>query len=256
MIIMAESDSGVVLMSEASKSHNGAVILDTAMTSDSDSESISTFAARSYLSSAETKRNKRKNFQPRNIAYSETESITESYSNRDRTSSDSSESDYALDLSNADIAKSIASDTRTSATLDAPKNKKRDADDKARKDDESEEPTESSPMDLTCSKNTSPYPYVDINSYYSDSDSDDDSKQTEPKQKEVLKPAKPPARPYFLHPFLGHLGDASEVKEYVQNTLEELLEIHGLNSDAVTDVAQTITNNVPISNFSSGKYNF
>lgn len=248
MIIMAENDSGVIFMSEAPKSHNGTITLDSAMTSDSDSEGMSTLAARSYLS-AETKRNKRKNFQPRNIAYSETESITESFSNRDRTSSDSSESDYALDLSNADLIKTMH------CTKQSPKRevKTEKCEEISKNDDELDEPMESSPMDLSCSKNTSPYPYNHVNSYYSDSDSDD-MKQEERRRKEILESLKPSSTSYFLHPFLGHSGDASDLKEYAQNTVKELLEIYGLNNDAVTDVAQTITNNVPISNFSSGKY--
>jgi len=52
----------------------------------------------------------------------------------------------------------------------------------------------------------------------------------------------------------GHHGhhqphDATDLKEYAQNTVRELLEIYGLN----TDVADAITNNVPMVNFSTGK---
>lgn len=42
---------------------------------------------------------------------------------------------------------------------------------------------------------------------------------------------------------------SSDLKEYAQNTVRELLEIYGLN----TDVADAITNNVPMVNFSTGK---
>ena len=283
MIIMAEGDSGVILMSEVPKSHNGSAILDAAVgiTSDSDSESVSTQTARSYLSAAETKRNKRKNFQPRNIAYSETESIGESFSNRDRTSSDSSESDYALDLSNVDIIKNISCGSgsgsgggdRVLAKPETKDNRSGKIEEMCKEgkyeNDESDEPMESSPMDLTCSKNTSPFPFSRLhatNSGYSEEDSDSDAaagdrgaakRCVKKRRKETL--AEPSSKssivaPYSLHSILGHSGDASDMKEYYQNTVKELLEIYGLNSDAETDVAQTITNNVPISNFSSGKY--
>ncbi|XP_065221006.1 zinc finger protein castor homolog 1-like isoform X2 [Planococcus citri] len=265
MIIMAENDSGVMFMSEAPKSHNGGpIIMDSAMTSDeidSESEGISLMSARSYLSSAETKRNKRKNFQPRNIAYSETESITESFTNRDRTPSNSSESDYALDLSNVDVLRGTSSGGCTNVDEDAGKPTKDDNDgagaQNAKDDDEAEQTVnESSPIDLSCSKSTSPYPYNHVNSYYSDSDSGDEPvinvKTEEKRRKEILESFKTPAGPYFLHPLLGHGGDASDLKEYFQNTVKELLGIYGVNTDVATDVAQTI-NNVPISNFSSGK---
>lgn len=272
MVVMAEGDSAVIFMSDASStsnSHNGASTaaaianLEATMTSDSDSESVSTFAvARSYLSVAETKRrNKRKNFQPRNIAYSEAEG-GEPFAKRDRrSSSESSESDYALDLSNADLLKTIEASSRSNHRLE---------------EDEDERP-ESSPMDLTCSKSASPFAFGRLNSYYSDSDSDDtkshrrrsaasslhnlpdqrqriseDLQEQQQQRRRILNAFKPSGGGYLSHPFLGQSGDASDLKEYAVNTFKELLEIYGLNSDA-TDVAQTITNNVPISNFSSGK---
>jgi hypothetical protein len=40
------------------------------------------------------------------------------------------------------------------------------------------------------------------------------------------------------------------MKEYAENTMKELLSIYGLNSP---DMAETITKNVPIANFSSGE---
>lgn len=277
---MAEGDSAVIFMSDASStsnSHNGTTTaaaianLEATMTSDSDSESVSTFAAaRSYLSVAETKcRNKRKNFQPRNIAYSETEG-GEPFAKRDRrSSSESSESDYALDLSNADLLKTIEASSRPNHRLDE-------------LEDEDERP-ESSPMDLTCSKSASPFAFRRLNSYYnSDSDSDDakshrrrgaastgsveqnlpdqrqkisfaeDLQEQQQQHRRILNAFKPSGGGYLSHPFLGQSGEASDLKEYAVNTFKELLEIYGLNSDA-TDVAQTITNNVPMSNFSSGK---
>jgi len=51
------------------------------------------------------------------------------------------------------------------------------------------------------------------------------------------------------HPTTNRPHDASDMKEYAQNTVRELLEIYGLN----TDVADAITNNVPMVNFSTGK---
>jgi hypothetical protein len=43
------------------------------------------------------------------------------------------------------------------------------------------------------------------------------------------------------------------MKEYAENTMKELLSIYGLNSP---DMAETITKNVPIANFSSGEYSY
>ncbi|KAK7576561.1 hypothetical protein V9T40_012847 [Parthenolecanium corni] len=281
MVVMAEGDSAVIFMSDASStsnSHNGATTaaaianLEATMTSDSDSESASAYVtARSYLSVAETKRrNKRKNFQPRNIAYSEAEGV-EPFAKRNRhSSSESSESDYVLDLSNADLLKSMEDRSQPNHRLDD-------------LEDEDERP-ESSPMDLTCSKSVSPFAFSRLNSYYSDSDSDDakshrrrgaastgsveqnlpdqrhrvsfaegqDLQEQQQQQRRRILNAFKPSGGYLSHPFLGQSGDASDLKEYAVNTFKELLEIYGLNSDA-TDVAQTITNNVPISNFSSGK---
>lgn len=53
------------------------------------------------------------------------------------------------------------------------------------------------------------------------------------------------------HPQQG--TDASAMKEYAENTMKELLSIYGLNSP---DMAETITKNVPIANFSSGEYSY
>lgn len=124
------------------------------------------------------KRNKRKNFQPRNISYQETE-----------------EEENALDLSE-------------------PKRARR-SDDLA-------------PMDL--SKGGS-----ERRKETSESDSSDGESRP----------------PYLLHQaFLHQPQEASDLREYAEKTVNELLAIYGLNS---AEVAESITNNVPISNFSSGK---
>lgn len=46
----------------------------------------------------------------------------------------------------------------------------------------------------------------------------------------------------------GHPGDASAMREYAESTMKELLGIYGLN-----DLAESITKHVPIANFASGK---
>lgn len=305
-------------MSEAPKSHNGSLTtLDSAMTSDevdSDAEGggngggIPTTAsvaaaAKSYFCSggaaaaaaaavaaaaaAETKRrNKRKNFQPRNIAYSETDpAVTEPFAKRERTPSESSEENYALDLSNVEMVRassaasskendagnrcSSASETFKEAeeTPKTNKDKCKNGGVDGGEEDSAEEMMESSPMDLSCSKSTSPYPYNHVNSYYSDSEDSEEEEVVKrrpvelkmPTKKELAESFKPSsvagAPPqYFLHPFLGHGGDVSDFKQYAQNTVKELLDIFDFDSDMVTDVAQTIGNNVPMSNFSSGEY--
>lgn len=58
---------------------------------------------------------------------------------------------------------------------------------------------------------------------------------------------------YHHHHHLQQGTDASAMKEYAENTMKELLSIYGLNSP---DMAETITKNVPIANFSSGECQF
>ena len=58
------------------------------------------------------------------------------------------------------------------------------------------------------------------------------------------------SHPPYFQSFLHHAADASDLRDYAQKTVKELLEIYGLNSP---EVAESITNNVPIANFSSGK---
>jgi hypothetical protein len=59
---------------------------------------------------------------------------------------------------------------------------------------------------------------------------------------------------HYHHHHHPHQGtDASAMKEYAENTMKELLSIYGLNSP---DMAETITKNVPIANFSSGEYSY
>jgi hypothetical protein len=48
---------------------------------------------------------------------------------------------------------------------------------------------------------------------------------------------------------IPHPGDASAMREYAESTMKELLGIYGLN-----DLAESITKHVPIANFASGKY--
>lgn len=67
----------------------------------------------------------------------------------------------------------------------------------------------------------------------------------------------PPPPPPSHHPmFLNQPPtDASDLKEYAQNTVKELLQIYGLVGDA-SDVADCIDKNIPMSNFSSGKIKY
>lgn len=249
MVVMAEGDSALMFMSDASStsnSHNGAATaaalanLEATMTSDSDSEGVSMVAAR--FSVAQTKRrNKRKNFQPRNIAYSEDGEPSAKRERRSSAASTSSGgSEYgALDLSSAELPPRHEEDERP----------------------------EPSPMDLTCSKSASPFGRA----YCSDDSDSDDKRRSEPEhrfsrlsfgeagsqeleqqRRRVFNAFKPSAA-YLAHPFLGQPGESSDLKEYAVNTFKELLEIYGLNSDA-TDVTQSIANNVSASGHLSGEY--
>ncbi|KAK9506002.1 hypothetical protein O3M35_008020 [Rhynocoris fuscipes] len=143
----------------------------------------------------ETKRNKRKNFQPRNISYCE----------------EREHDDHIAMTMTAQIASTHIDDSIC-------------------------------PMDLSCSRSDRTM----INRDYNNRSGGNSN--TIANSKYLLQQA-------FLHHHHHHTQptDASDIREYAQNTVKELLEIYGLNS---AEVAESITNNVPIANFSSGKQNF
>ncbi|XP_050443514.1 zinc finger protein castor homolog 1-like isoform X2 [Adelges cooleyi] len=149
-------------------------------------------------------RNKRKNFQPRNISYTQEDAGQEDNGRRPGTAvtggGNVTASAAVLDLS-ACAGSTLAKRPRV--------------------DDGS------APMDLTCAVSTPPQP-----------------------QPPVLMASLPDKRRFSLAT-AGHPQphEESELKEYAQNTVRELLEIYGLN----TDVADAITNNVPMVNFSTGR---
>lgn len=233
MVNMAEAEPAAMFLTA---SHHRLQSLDVDMTSDADSEpdeAPSLLMMRSFHpTSGELKRNKRKNFQPRNISYEDPEVFRRS---RD-SSGDSGDEGEALDLSNADAVPS--GNKRFRKTLLAPPAKRFEE-----RNDHENAPV---PMDLSCGKSQSDYPDESVHSE-TESNSED-SERTESSSKREFQQASP--HQYLLHhAFLNQPQDASDLKEYAQNTVKELLEIYGLNS---AEVAESITNNVPISNFNSG----
>ncbi|XP_014244600.1 zinc finger protein castor homolog 1-like isoform X2 [Cimex lectularius] len=197
MVNMAETES--MFLGGSRLSMNG---VDT-MSDDSDIETP--MLIRSFQ---QTKRNKRKNFQPRNITYCEEAPLSLSRNENE---------EYALDLSSFD-SNSAPETKRMRCSTDEP-----------------------APMDLSSKPNRKEEEHSDF----------DDSSDSEG-SKWAGHYNDQPSHQYFLQQdFLHHQPtDASDLREYAQNTMKELLEIYGLNS---AEVAESITNNVPIANFSSGK---
>ncbi|XP_050543799.1 zinc finger protein castor homolog 1 isoform X2 [Daktulosphaira vitifoliae] len=161
-------------------------------------------------------RNKRKNFQPRNISYSQD-------ADDDETAARAGDNGHER----SGTTLTTGSVTASAAVLDLSACAGSTLAKRPRVDDGS------APMDLTCAVSTPPPP-------------------------PLLLAASLPDRHRFsmagaFHstPLSGHHQphDESELKEYAQNTVRELLEIYGLN----TDVADAITNNVPMVNFSTGR---
>lgn len=288
---MAEAESAAMILSATQhrlQHRNGVGSVD--MTSDEmDSEteevpSATMLMMRSYQHAAgDVKRNKRKNFQPRNISYSETEPDV-LYKGRDTQESSGesceetaesrdsfSNSDYALDLSNSDTVPTNASKRFRQTLYNVPPMKRYESSSGAFEDRASPRVSASGPvpMDLSCSKNTSGYTPThrrrdEESSLHSDTESNSEDCESVSNRIEIGSkrdyrgfeahsgpPEHASHHPYLLHhAFLSQPTDASDLKEYAQNTVKELLEIYGLNS---AEVAESITNNVPISNFNSGK---
>lgn len=246
MVNMAEAEPAAMFLTA---SQHRLQSLNTMSDPDSETdEAPSVLMMRPFHSQVgELKRNKRKNFQPRNISYSEEADV---YAMRGRDSSaDDDDGSEALDLSNADVVRTGHKRFRKTL-LNVPP---------VRKFDGSTLPEAAPvPMDLSCSK---PSDYQE-ESVHSDTESNsEDSERTETSFKREFLPRfeSPSGGPerasphqYLLqHAFLNQPQDASDLKEYAQNTVKELLEIYGLNS---AEVAESITNNVPISNFNSGMF--
>lgn len=295
MVNMAEAESAAMILSATQhrlQHRNGVGSVD--MTSDEmDSEteevqSATMLMMRSYQhSTSDVKRNKRKNFQPRNISYSEAEpeavyrsgrdaqeSSGESYEETAESRDSFSNSDYALDLSNSDTVPTNASKRFRQTLYNVPPMKRYESSSGGFEDRASPRVSASGPvpMDLSCSKNASSgYTPThrrrdEESSLHSDTESNSEDCESVSNRIEIGSkrdyrgfeahhsgPSEHTSHhhQYLLHhAFLSQPTDASDLKEYAQNTVKELLEIYGLNS---AEVAESITNNVPISNFSSGK---
>ncbi|KAF6210975.1 hypothetical protein GE061_014088 [Apolygus lucorum] len=155
------------------------------------------------------KRNKRKNFQPRNISYAD-----------EGNWKSGEDEEYALDLSGAEPAHSPEPKRPKTAPS-------------------SGDEMSSAPMDLSSKPPRRDGP-MSLGSDSEISNSDSEFSGRSGGSRQFL----------FQQAFLNHQPgpEASDLKEYARNTVKELLEIYGLNS---AEVAESITNNVPIANFSS-----
>uniref|UniRef100_A0A1B6ETM8 C2H2-type domain-containing protein n=1 Tax=Cuerna arida TaxID=1464854 RepID=A0A1B6ETM8_9HEMI len=251
MVNMAEAEPAAMFLT-ASQHRLQSLDMMSDMDSEPD-EAPSMLMMRSFHQQVgELKRNKRKNFQPRNISYSDDSDIFRR--NAHESSGDSGdEGSEALDLSNSETVPSGNKRFRKTL-LNVPPAKRFEGSSMERSAPEVQAPV---PMDLSCSK-TASNDYPDESVHSETESNSEDSERTEssskrefPRFDSVNTPEQPSPHQYLLHhAFLNQPQDASDLKEYAQNTVKELLEIYGLNS---AEVAESITNNVPISNFSSGK---
>lgn len=182
-------------------------------------------------------RNKRKNFQPRNISYA-LESAEDSRGENGTGGGDPAESADSTAAAAAAAVLDLSSCTGSTVAK------------RPRVDDGS------APMDLTCAVQA-PSPVAAVDKWTSSSAQ---SVHGVPGVQHILQAAAAAAAAAaggHHHPLhnLHHQQnpnqphEATDLKEYAQNTVRELLEIYGLN----TDVADAITNNVPMVNFSTGK---
>lgn len=198
--------------------------------------------------SSELKRNKRKNFQPRNISYSEEAEVYRGARAEAESSGDSADDrSEALDLSSSDLVPSASKRFRKTLLNIPPV--KRFGESALGNRSSSHDNQAPVPMDLSRSK-TSPVNDYPEESVHSETESNsEDSERTDSGRFPRLGEQPSPHQYLLHHAFLNQPQDASDLKEYAQNTVKELLEIYGLNS---AEVAESITNNVPISNFNSG----
>lgn len=201
-------------------------------------------------------RNKRKNFQPRNISYTqEDEAAAADGLEDDRRGDGGSGTGAGGDASGGDQSTaSVAAAAAAGAVLDlsGPYTGGSTVAKRPRVDDGS------APMDLTCAVSAPPppppaallLPHADKRQ----------APATVHGVQHLLQVAAAAAAAaggggHHLQGVLHHhrphqpADPSSDLKEYAQNTVRELLEIYGLN----TDVADAITNNVPMVNFSTGK---
>lgn len=193
-------------------------------------------------------RNKRKNFQPRNISYTQEDEAAADGSADDRRGDGGSgaggDASGGADQSTAAAAGAVLD-------LSGPYTGGSTVAKRPRVDDGS------APMDLTCAvQPPPPPPPVALLLPHADKRQ---APATVHGVQHLLQVAAAAAAvaggAHHLQGVLHHhrphqpADPSSDLKEYAQNTVRELLEIYGLN----TDVADAITNNVPMVNFSTGK---
>lgn len=251
MVNMAEAEPATMFLTA---SQHRLQSLDMMSDPDSEPDEAPSMLMMRPFQTGELKKNKRKNFQPRNISYSEEADVYRR--SHQESSCDSGDENEALDLSSSDMIQTGNKRFRKTL-LNIPPVKRFDGSMAPESRSNPHEAPGPIPMDLSCSKSTTSYfPYESAHSETESNSEDSERTETSSKREFLSRfdSASAQASPhqYLLHhAFLSQPQDASDLKEYAQNTVKELLEIYGLNS---AEVAESITNNVPISNFNSGKF--
>ncbi|KAJ9577498.1 hypothetical protein L9F63_005871, partial [Diploptera punctata] len=182
------------------------------------------------------KRNKRKNFEPRNISL---------YSGEDNEVSDKTGHEN-----------SVPPSSPPQGTLELGSNSKRSRKPVPLRRFQQSEMMSSAgaPMDLSCSRNEN-------NDESCGEDCDEQVNSDSGSAGDITRKATASSRfspssvhrndeqlSHYHHHLPQHGTDASAMKEYAENTMKELLSIYGLNSP---DMAENITKNVPLDSFAS-----
>ncbi|RZF38189.1 hypothetical protein LSTR_LSTR005550 [Laodelphax striatellus] len=239
MVNMAEAETGAAMfVQQQHRLHANGLIggggAGSDLTSDSEPDESPTLLYQQQLHLVDrTKRNKRKNFMPRNIAYSEeADPEGEGGESRDGSPLDLSGADCGMPPGGKRFRKTLLS---VNTEVQAPPTSRS-------RSPESTPGATPAPMDLSCGR-SSP----------AQSDTESDASEWSDASRPMPPlPANLAAQQYLLQQaFLAQPADAaSDLRDFAHRTVRELLEIYDLNSP---DVAESITNNIPISNFNSGK---
>jgi len=199
----------------------------------------------------EPRRNKRKNFRPRNILYDASEEAGRPEAGAGSAPEDADDSDDgAMDLSDLGAARfpagaGAAGRRRSRKPLFAPQKR-------FQLDEDLSASQRFGALDLTCAQKEED----------SDSDStDEDSRSSYPTMQPqsddssdasggtAMGQGRPPRLYGFPEP---RRQDVSSMKEYAERTMKELLSIYGLGGES----AESLTSSVPMANFRSGKIEY
>ncbi|VVC40912.1 Hypothetical protein CINCED_3A025642 [Cinara cedri] len=180
-------------------------------------------------------RNKRKNFQPRNISYTQETAEDGSADNGNGGASDGGDQPAAGGHSTGAAAAAVLDLSACTGSTVAKRPRVDDG---------------SAPMDLTCAVQSPAAAADNKRSSSATITAAAQAAATHGVQHLLAAAINAGHHHPHLPPHLHHQPhEATDLKEYAQNTVRELLEIYGLN----TDVADAITATVPMVNFSTGR---